>query len=342
MAKSRRKKRKSKKIRKKSRLFSVKKILFVLLACFSAFAIVYAVNHFSSIEEEKVDEKSTEILMNKMKKMLDDEKKRLEAPTIQKSLKEPKKLPPIVSVKQDSKKSIIKQDKKRKELLSYEKRVDTIHPSKPRLAIVIDDVAFAHQTRLIKKIPFRITPSFFPPSKNYPNTVELSKDFNFAMVHLPVEAFNHKRPEPQTLRVGDTADVIRDRVREVKKWFPHISYYNSHTGSKFTSDYKSMDKLIKILKDENIYFLDSRTIANTKAPKVAKKHGLKLYTRDVFLDNSTQKRLIREQLKKAVDIAKKRGYAVAIGHPHKNTLSVLMNAQDLLEGVEVVYLKDLK
>lgn len=349
MAKSRRKKRKS---RTKKRFFSKKKILILLLSFLGAFAIVYIVNHVQSIGDEKLNDKSTQTLMSKMQKMLDDEKRRVDSLPKQIKPKEPNKISPIVEVKQkeiekethlseveDYKASLEKQKQKSQEPKRIAKKA--VYSGKPRLAIIIDDVAFAHQVRLIKKIPFRVTPSFFPPTKNHPNSIELAKDFNFAMVHLPLEALNHGRPEPQTLKANDTAETIKKRVQQIKEWFPYITHYNNHTGSKFTADPQAMDRLMKILKDNNITFMDSRTTKQTKAPQMAKKYNLKLYTRDIFLDNSTQKSLIREQLKKAVAIAKKSGYAVAIGHPNKNTLSVLMNAQDLLKGIDLVYLKDL-
>ncbi len=349
MAKSRRKKRKS---RKKTGFFSRKKIALVLLACICAFAIVYGVNYFGLMQSEKVTDKSTKILMDKMKKMLDEEKKRLDKLPKYEKPKEPKKLPPpAVSIPEDIEKethlseikdfqeSFKKQKKEPKKPLHVENK--TTYSGKPKLAIIIDDVAYAHQTRLIKKIPFKVSPAFFPPTKRHPDTVRLSKDFDFAMIHLPTQALNYSKPEPQTLNVGDSIEVIRARIQNIKKWFPDIRYYNNHTGSKFTSDYESMDKLIRVMKEEQLYFMDSRTTADTKVPQVAKKHGMKLYTRDIFLDNSIEKKLIRKQLKKAVAIAKKRGYAVAIGHPHKNTLNVLINAGDILEGVELVYLKEL-
>ena len=346
MAKSSRKKRKS---HKKSELFSKKKIALVLLACFVAFAIVYGVNYFQLIQSKKENQKSTEILMDKMKKMLDDEKKRLDSLP---KYKEPKKLPPVTVIKpkeiekethlseiKDYKKSLEKEDKKPKKPLHVEKKV--AYNGKPKLAIIIDDVAYVHQTRLIKKIPFRVTPSFFPPTKRHPDTINLSKDFSFAMIHLPTEALSFGRPEPETLKVGDSTEHMRKRIRQIKKWFPSVRYYNNHTGSKFTSNFQAMDRLISVMRDENLYFVDSRTTASTKAPKIAKKYGIKLYSRDVFIDNSVEKRLIKKQLKQAVAIAKKRGYAVAIGHPHENTLQVLINAKDILKDVELVYLKDL-
>ncbi|HIP30273.1 MAG TPA: divergent polysaccharide deacetylase family protein [Sulfurospirillum arcachonense] len=349
MAKNSRKKRKS---HKKSGLFSKRKIALILLACFAAFAIVYGVNYFQLIQSKKENQKSTEILMDKMKKMLDEEKKRLDSLLKYKKPKEPKKLPPVTIMKpkeiekethlseiKDYKKSLEKEDIKLTKPLHVDKKV--VYSGKPKLAIIIDDVAYVHQTRLIKKIPFRVTPSFFPPTKRHPDTIKLAKDFRFPMIHLPTEALSFGRPEPETLKVGDSIQIMRKRIKQIKKWFPSVKYYNNHTGSKFTADFQSMDRLMGIMKDENLYFVDSRTTASTKAPKVAKKYGLKLYSRDIFIDNSIEKKLIKKQLLKAVAIAKKRGYAVAIGHPHENTLKVLIGAKDMLKDVELVYLKDL-
>ena len=349
MAKSNHKKRKS---RKNSSLFSRKKIAFVLLAFLGAIIVVYGVNYFKLLESKRVNEKSTEILMNKMKKMLDDEKKRLDSLSKYEKTKDHKKLPPMNLEKQkkiekenhfseieDYQNSTKHQKKQPKKNLQINKKI--VYSGKPKLAIIIDDMAFSHQVKLLKKIPFKVTPSFFPPTKRHPDTVNLSKTFKFAMVHLPTEAVRYGRPEPQTLRTVDSIEIIRARIKQIKKWFPSIKYYNNHTGSKFTSDYNSMDKLIRIMKNENLYFVDSRTTAQTKAPKVAKKYGMKLYSRDIFIDNDIDKNLIKKQLKKAVAIAKKRGYAVAIGHPHENTLKVLISSKSIFKDVELVYLKDL-
>lgn len=95
------------------------------------------------------------------------------------------------------------------------------------------------------------------------------------------------------------------------------------------------------MQEENLTFVDSRTIGNSKAPEIFKKYNIQLLSRDVFLDNSLNKSEIREQLRKAVGVAKKHGYAIAIGHPHKSTLEVLRDSRDLLEGIELVYVKDL-
>ena len=339
MAKNRRKK---KKISKSTGLFSKKKIALVLLACFSAFLVVYAVSYFQGVKTHRNDDNGTTVLMAKMKKMLEKEKARLEVvkKKVQEEKKEEKKVV-IVKPKTNNDYKKIEPKKPLTEKKPLEVVKDTYLGKKPKLAIVIDDVAFAHQTKLIKKIPFKVSPSFFPPTKKHPNTVKLSHTFEFAMIHLPTEAQSFGRPEPQTLLVGDTKEKIRERIQNIKKWFPTIKYYNNHTGSKFTADLTSMDYLLSVMMEEKLHFVDSRTTAQTKAPELAKKYGLKLYARDVFIDNDSDKSLIRKQLLKAVAIAKKRGYAMAIGHPHANTLDVLIHAKDLLKDVELVYLKDL-
>jgi hypothetical protein len=50
---------------------------------------------------------------------------------------------------------------------------------------------------------------------------------------------------------------------------------------------------------------------------------------------------IHKQLAQAVKIAKKKGYAVAIGHPHKITMQALASANDILKDVELVYLESI-
>ena len=48
------------------------------------------------------------------------------------------------------------------------------------------------------------------------------------------------------------------------------------------------------------------------------------------------KAYVREQIKKAIAIAKRKGYAIAICHPHKNTLQVLYESKNLLRDVDLV------
>ena len=218
------------------------------------------------------------------------------------------------------------------------KVIHTIKSQKAKLAIIIDDVSVKSQVNSIKKLGLTMTMSFLPPSKYRPNSAKLASKENFYMVHLPMEAQNFSAEEPITLRVGDSQKVITDRVLEIKKLFPKVRYINNHTGSKFTSNEIAVNKLIYALNSNNISFIDSRTTAKTKVPKVLKNFGLKYLGRDVFLDHHTDKAYIKKQIKRAIKIAKTEGSAIAIGHPHANTLKALAESKNLFKDVDLVYI----
>jgi len=221
------------------------------------------------------------------------------------------------------------------------KQVELSH--QPRLSIIIDDVSNAEEVEKIKEIPFKVTPSFFPPSNRSPNTPDLANEFDFYMVHLPLQAKSKfVRPFPNTLNIGDTQLKVSNAIIKIKEYFPNVSYINNHTGSAYTSNYVSMFKLYRALHNNNINFVDSRTIGSSKAKEIAEVFDTKFLERQVFLDNKQDKKYIKKQLLKAIKIAKIRGYAIAIGHPKIKTLEVLKNSSDLLDGIDLVYVKDLK
>ena len=95
------------------------------------------------------------------------------------------------------------------------------------------------------------------------------------------------------------------------------------------------------LKKHNINFIDSRTTADTKVPKVMQNYGLEYVARDVFLDHEADKEYIKNQIKTAVKLAKSHGSAIAIGHPHANTILALRESKQLLKEVDLVYVNKL-
>nr|WP_315063953.1 divergent polysaccharide deacetylase family protein [uncultured Campylobacter sp.] len=213
---------------------------------------------------------------------------------------------------------------------------------KPRLVIIIDDVAYKHQADAIKAVNLKLTPSFFPATSAHPETPVLARRFSFYMIHLPMQALGgFKGAEIGTLTVDDDYEKIAKKLQSIKRDFPNLKYINNHTGSRFTSDAAAMDRMMRAVRDENLIFVDSKTTSPTKVYGAAKKYSMPYIARDVFLDHDGSKAAVRKQLKYAVELAKKRSYAIAIGHPHKNTLEVLQESTKLLQEVEVVYLKDL-
>lgn len=216
-------------------------------------------------------------------------------------------------------------------------RKRVLSTKKPRLAIIIDDVGTKSQVEAIKSLRLPLTMSFLPPSKARPHTPQLASHEKFYMVHLPMEAMHWSAEEPFTLRVSDSQQVISNRIKEIKKLFPKVHYINNHTGSKFTADETAMNRLIYALNKNNINFIDSRTTAQTKAPMVMKNFGKSYVARDVFLDHHMDKPYVLKQIKLAIKTAKSHGTAIAIGHPHKNTLQALYESKKLFKDVDLVY-----
>ncbi|WP_144689761.1 divergent polysaccharide deacetylase family protein [Campylobacter jejuni] len=212
---------------------------------------------------------------------------------------------------------------------------------KPKLAIIIDDMANASQVKGLKALNLKLNPSFFPADKNHSETPKLALKFDFYMVHLPLAAINYNKPEFDTLNPSDSKERIFKKIEQIKKDFKDLRYINNHTGSLFTSNEEAMRKLYKALKNQNIFFVDSKTIGNSKANKIAKELNVPYIQRDVFLDNEDDVNYVKKQLKSAVKLAQKKGFAIAIGHPRKNTFKALEQSKDLLKGVELVYLSEI-
>ena len=211
-----------------------------------------------------------------------------------------------------------------------------------KLVIIIDDVATFEHAGMIKSLGLKITPSIFPATKTHPDTPSIARSFEFYMIHLPMQAKHFDSPEIGTLTINESFESMLAKIKKIRKDFPRAVYTNNHTGSRFTSDFNAMDRAYMALIDQGFIFVDSKTIAQTAVAKAAKKHNQPYISRDIFLDDNPSAAAVRRELVAAVNLAKKRGYAIAIGHPKKNTIAVIKESKNnILKDVEVVYLKDI-
>ncbi|WP_096016324.1 divergent polysaccharide deacetylase family protein [Campylobacter lanienae] len=213
---------------------------------------------------------------------------------------------------------------------------------RPKLAIIIDDISTFYQAKKIKSLNLNITPSIFPPSANYPNSARVAREFEFYMIHLPLEAMNYQAQEKNTLKIGDSSAKIESEISKIRSNFPKAIYINNHTGSKFTSDYDSLKKLFIAFKKHNMIFIDSYTTKDSKAKILSSEFGNKYLKRDVFIDNTKDEKAIINKLKEAIKIAQKSGFAIAIGHPYEQTFKALKSFKSELESqVDIIFLRDL-
>jgi len=216
-----------------------------------------------------------------------------------------------------------------------------IKTNKPRLAIVIDDVTTQYQINKINDIGYKTTLSILPPTSRNGSTIKMVDNLPFYMIHFPMEAKYFKGEEQYTLHIKDSYEQIEKRVAQIRQWYPNAKFTNNHTGSKFTENKEAMDKLFKALKKYNFTFMDSRTTSKSAGKIMAEKYDMPYIARNIFLDNEQDFAYIQNQLKKSIRIAKKRGYAIAIGHPHEITIRVLKESKELLKDLELVYVNQL-
>ena len=258
------------------------------------------------------------------------------------SIKNPPKVNYTKPIKQNKTIKIkkISSNKSKKAKNSQKKRAKS--NKKAKLVIIIDDVSSRYQLNYIKSLPFKVTPSIFPPSRMNMKSHYLAKGLKHYMVHLPLQsdskAMNRMH---KTLFVTDSNKKIRARVAQIKRLFPNVKFINNHTGSVFSQNYTKSKVLYKALLDNNITFLDSRTSQKTKFKKIAKEFNRRYYKCDHFIDNKIETYTILKEIKKGIAIAKKRGYAVIIGHPHKQTFKALKLAKKYLKNVDVIYIDEL-
>jgi polysaccharide deacetylase 2 family uncharacterized protein YibQ len=209
-------------------------------------------------------------------------------------------------------------------------REDTRHPSaetkRPRIAIIIDDMGYHQQLgRQFLQLNLNLTYSFLPDA---PYSGELAatayQSGRDILVHLPMEPKDAaKHPGADGLSVQDTPELIRQKMARMLSAVPHAVGANNHMGSRFTEDSGAMQVVIDTLKNRSLFFIDSYTTAASRGLTIARQQGVPTAPRHVFLDTVQEPQQICRQIEQLLAGAKKRGWAIGIGHPNEATLIAL-------------------
>jgi uncharacterized protein len=223
--------------------------------------------------------------------------------------------------------------------------------SGPRLAIIIDDMGEDRkEAESVLALRFPVTLSVLP---NLPFSQETAEEAHRhkdeVMLHLPMESRGEAeeggkaKPEPHELRVGMAAREVESGVAEMLSTVPYAAGVNNHQGSKATSNAALMRALMQSLRGKNLFFIDSRTTPDTVAYETAESLGIKAASRKVFLDDKLSRAAIAAQLELAASDAKLNGFAIAIGHPHPETIAVLSRNAPRLQkhGIVLVFPSEL-
>jgi hypothetical protein len=211
-----------------------------------------------------------------------------------------------------------------------------------RVAIVIDDLGYDGKlARQFLKIEAPLSFSVLPHG---PFSKDIARRVHRAghdlLLHLPMEpkGYPHVNPGAGALLTAMNDEELVQVLQESLDSLPLIRGVNNHMGSKFCEYEQKLRPVMEELKNRGLFFLDSRTTSKTQAYRMAQQFKIRSAERNVFLDNIQDAHAIRGQLKRLVQLARLKGEAIGIAHPHKVTLKVLREDIPKLskEGVEVV------
>ena len=218
-------------------------------------------------------------------------------------------------------------------------------PGRPRLAIVIDDLGYDRaQADSLFRLAYPLTISILPHEANSDEIAEEAHRRGYqVMLHLPMASSAGENDEAIELHPGMAPLDVERTFAAMLETVPYASGVNNHEGSLGTADQQLMGELMPLLRERNLFFIDSRTTAATVAETAARATGVATTRRNVFLDDDPSASAVRKQFELAIRDARQKGSALAIGHPHPETLEVLseMLPQTERQGVHLVFASDL-
>ncbi len=196
---------------------------------------------------------------------------------------------------------------------------------KPKIVLIFDDVGLDKAAfDEVLEMPGPVTLAFLP----YAGDIQPLADRARArgddlMLHLPMEPTGAADPGPHALKSNMAASELFDELAWNLNSFSGFVGVNNHMGSRFTQNPQAMKRVLAMLDQKNLFFIDSLTTSKSVAPAAAASVGAEIFVRDVFLDSDPDPAAIRRQLALAERIAVETGYAIVICHPRRDTLDIV-------------------
>ena len=213
-----------------------------------------------------------------------------------------------------------------------------------RIAIVIDDLGYRNTDQHALLLPGAITYSILPHTP-YGKTIAMQANANHkdVLLHIPMEAENGKKLGPGALTSTMNKTEIYNSLNKSLTEVPFAIGINNHMGSHLTQLANPMSWTMGFLKQHHLLFLDSKTSPYSKASIIAQQMGVPVKGRHIFLDNQLTESYINKQFQSLIEHAKIQSFAIAIAHPHPETIQALLRLIPTLQqnNIELVPLSTL-
>ncbi|AWL13226.1 uncharacterized protein HMF8227_02775 [Saliniradius amylolyticus] len=201
------------------------------------------------------------------------------------------------------------------------------------VALIIDDIGYRQTDAAAFQLPSEVTFSILPHT---PYSTEFAhraaQQGREVMLHMPMEALAGNKLGPGALTTELTSPAIQQTLNHALASVPNAVGLNNHMGSRLTQMTRPMTATMEFLRQQQMFFIDSRTTRYSRAETIAQQTGLASARRHVFLDHYQDKRQIRFQFERLIRIAKKHQRAIGIAHPYPVTLEFLSEHLEELQA----------
>lgn len=195
------------------------------------------------------------------------------------------------------------------------------------ITFVFDDAGHnLTQLEHFLRLPFPCTIAVLPGLRYSSESARrIRKAGKQVILHQPMQSVDLRiDPGPGAIVPGLTAEQIKTIVRKNLEEIWPAAGMNNHEGSLITADEYAMKAVLEVAAEKHIFFLDSRTTAQSVAAKVAKEQNMAIWERAIFIDNDKSRIAMETQIKKGLSIAKRTGSAIMIGHVFTVELAELL------------------
>lgn len=208
-----------------------------------------------------------------------------------------------------------------------------------RIAIVLDD--FGQRSwngNLVERfcaLPWPLTLAILPNEGRVAEVVAIANRHGHeALLHLPMEpmAYPEEDPGDGAIFVRQDGATIRALLRQALREVPGVAGVNNHMGSRATADSRVMEEILGELKALDLFFLDSRTSAESLGYAMASAMGVPAARRDLFIDPVDEVAAVEDRLWALAALACDQGEAIGIGHDREQTLLALQAVLPRLES----------
>lgn len=208
----------------------------------------------------------------------------------------------------------------------------------PRMVLILDDLgANAAQGEAALALTGPVTYAVLPFT---PDATDFSLNANAAeskevILHAPMANLANLPLGPGGLYSHQSETEFKQTLNRNLDSLPMVQGLNNHMGSLLTQHEQAMHWVMDVAGERDLFYIDSRTTAETKAADIARQTNIPVLERHVFLDHQVELEAIEKQFLRAIDLAIETGGVVVIGHPYPETLEYLKKGLPLLDELGI-------